>query len=46
MRFHRYAIFYQPGPVVDVVTFEGYTLQPDTTVVRTAEVTTVGDLGR
>jgi hypothetical protein len=41
VRFHRYAIFHQPGPVIDVVTFEGYTLQPDQTVVRTAQVATV-----
>ena len=41
IRRYRYVIFYQPGDVVDLITFEGYTLRPDQTGVRTADVETV-----
>lgn len=41
VRLHRYAIVYQPGSIVDVVTFEGYAIQSDQTVVRTAAVRTL-----
>ena len=41
VRLHRYAIVYQPGSIVDVVTFEGYVIQSDQTVVRTAAVRTL-----